>query len=245
MPMRRTAEHLECDSNIIKLNVGGVRYMTTYTTLSVAGKNAITALIDNVQAGLVSTTMDEDGYIFLDRCGFTFASVLAYLRSGTITPTPTVSREQVLVELDYFSINLQEDVAHDAPGCQRIYQDRLIIRDLLRPTIKENEEKFVCAMRLALADGENCLDIIPAISHSLEPHKIEFRRECGFNKLFGSQVRDELFLDELCVQLETVFGCPVTFGVKELRNLADGTRAKVITVHLSHFLLHQRKTKCR
>merc|ERR1712137_433475 len=218
---KRRAEQLQCDPHIVKLNVGGVRYMTTQSTLATPGKNALTALVDNLERGLVSSVRDEEGYIFLDRCGVTFAAVLAYLRSGVIVPSTTLTREQILIELDYYSIPVREE-AYESPGSRQVRKDRELIRESLVPTIQENTDKFVAAMRLALSDGENCLDIIPAICHSMSPNEIEFRRESGFNKLFGSQVRDELFLDELCAQLEhQVFGCPVTFGVKELRNFTD------------------------
>ena len=234
-------EVLLCDARIVKLNVGGTRFMTTYSTLAVHGKNALTAMLDNVNSGRVTSTVDESGYLFIDRCGTTFYGVLDYLRSGIIIPPNGITRQQLMIELDYFSINIVEEF-HDTPGGERVRKDRESIRESLSESIKKNEEKFINAMRSALADGENCLDIIPAISHSLQPGEIEFKRESGFNKLFGSQVRDELFLDELCAQLERqVFGCPVDFGVIELRNFTDGTRAKVITVHLDHFLPHQRK----
>ena len=227
------------NTRIVKLNVGGHLFMTTYSTLAAHGSNALTVLLDNVASGIPSLE-DENGYLFIDRCGKTFHGVLNYLRSGSIVPPNGITKAQLLIELDYFSINIREDF-HDAPGGRQVRRDRIIIRESLQETIKENEERFIQAMRLALADGENCLDIIPAISYSLKEGQIEFKRESGFNKLFGSQVRDELFLDELCAQLEHVFGCPVNFGVKELRNFTDGTRAKVITVNLGHFLPHQKK----
>ena len=227
-------------SQIVKLNVGGGKFMTTYTTLASHGKNALTALVDNVHSGRVTSTIDEDNYLFIDRCGVIFSGVLNYLRTGVLIPPTGITREQLLIELDFFSINIYEE-GHDAPGKKLIRLDRQKIRDSLQTTITENEDNFIKAMRDALSDGENCLDIIPAISYNLEPDKIVFKRESGFNKLFGSQVRDELFLDELCAQLENIFGCPVVFGVKELRNFTDGTRAKVITVDLGHFLPHQNK----
>ena len=240
--MEQQEGSLLCDARIVKLNVGGATFMTTYSTLASHGKNALTAMLDNVNTGRVTSTIDENGFLFIDRCGTTFIGVLSYLRTGMIIAPPGITEKQLLVELDYYSINIVEDF-HDTPGGQCVRKDRECIRDSLTESIKRNEEKFITAMRSALADGENCLDIIPAISHSLQSGQIEFRRESGFNKLFGSQVRDELFLDELCAQLERlVFGCPVNFGVKELRNFTDGTRAKVITVHLDHFLPHQRKT---
>ena len=57
------------NTEVVKLNVGGKKYMTTYSTLSSRGSNALTALLDNVREGRVTSTVDSDGFIFVDRCG--------------------------------------------------------------------------------------------------------------------------------------------------------------------------------
>ena len=180
--------------------------------------------------------------------GKTFAGVLNYLRSGVMLPPPGTNSEQLLVELDYFSIAMNDNILEgnnhliglETPGRKVVRLGRAKIREDLMESITSLEAQFLEAMRIALLEGENCLDIIPAISYNLEGNQIKFKKEQGLYKLFGSQVQDELFLDELCSLLEDrIFGCPVHFGVKELRNFTGGTRAKAISVDLKYFLKHQ------
>lgn len=64
-------------SEIVKLNVGGVIFVTTRTTLCSKGKNFFTGLLN----GNIPSTKYED-CLFIDRDGEHFKPVLEYLRSG-------------------------------------------------------------------------------------------------------------------------------------------------------------------
>ena len=87
--------------DIVKLNVGGQRFYTTLATLGSRGENMLTALASNKDFGLVKRLKDEDGFLFLDRDGETFAQVLRLLRDPK-EPFPEIG--SVRKELDYFGI---------------------------------------------------------------------------------------------------------------------------------------------
>ena len=48
---------------IVKLNIGGIRFETTYVTLSCKGENFFTSLCSEK----IPSTKDENGYYFIDR----------------------------------------------------------------------------------------------------------------------------------------------------------------------------------
>lgn len=63
-------------SNVVKLNVGGSKYITTKTTLCKSSYFA------GLLSGKFRVDSDGDGNIFIDRNGIYFGYILEYLRSG-------------------------------------------------------------------------------------------------------------------------------------------------------------------
>lgn len=65
----------------MKINVGGIRFMTTIDTLKVGlgiicrltlkskGPNFLTLMVTNDRKGLIPALNDEKGYYFIDRSG--------------------------------------------------------------------------------------------------------------------------------------------------------------------------------
>eukprot|EP01130_Rhizamoeba_saxonica_P019177 TRINITY_DN983_c0_g1_i2.p1 TRINITY_DN983_c0_g1~~TRINITY_DN983_c0_g1_i2.p1 ORF type:complete len:192 (+),score=32.70 TRINITY_DN983_c0_g1_i2:5-580(+) len=74
--------------DIIHLNIGGVKFSTTLSTLSTYGENFFTALVR------MPSLRDGDGAYFIDREGKYFEPILHYLRAG------------VLPDIDYLNITL-------------------------------------------------------------------------------------------------------------------------------------------
>jgi BTB/POZ domain len=101
-------------SSIIKLNIGGKRFMTTMSTLRGEQvpktlsrcENMLTALVENELKGVVSTAKDDDGYLFIDRSGQVFEYVLRFLQTGRVSAAPQIgiSRMDVWAELGYFQL---------------------------------------------------------------------------------------------------------------------------------------------
>lgn len=78
-------------------------------------------MLQNDREGKVSCLRDEEGYIFIDRNGKAFATVLEYLRTGFflflhfllllghIFLPPDISKEQIDIEFDFYQINVHSN----------------------------------------------------------------------------------------------------------------------------------------
>lgn len=97
--------------DFIKLNVGGVRYVTGVTTLASSGKDSFFAKMFGGEWN--KHYLDEKGYIMLDRDGPAFRHILSYLRDGVV---PQLLQDpdmlyKVKAEADYFLLeSLQEQL---------------------------------------------------------------------------------------------------------------------------------------
>lgn len=87
---------------IVRLNIGGVHLCTTAATLLSHGDNFFSGLL----SGRFSALTDETGAYFIDRSGRAFEPLLDYLRNGTLIIPPHVSLDAVLVEAQYFLIDI-------------------------------------------------------------------------------------------------------------------------------------------
>jgi hypothetical protein len=84
------------NASIIKLNVGGVLFVTTRSTLCRPG-SYFEAMFSGRHA-----LAQVDGAYYLDRSGRVFEGVMDFLRTGIVHPPPEISFEQLMCELDYF-----------------------------------------------------------------------------------------------------------------------------------------------
>mmetsp|Transcript_11441 Transcript_11441/g.12554 ORF Transcript_11441/g.12554 Transcript_11441/m.12554 type:complete len:240 (-) Transcript_11441:99-818(-) len=109
---------LKVDEPIIKLNVGGIKFLTTQSTLAARGENLLTRILEHKRTETLKIVTDKKGYIFIDRNGRKFEAVLEYLRTGVFEPIPPFTREQILTELDYYQI--QAPTHHVFPAKQAI-----------------------------------------------------------------------------------------------------------------------------
>jgi len=86
----------------VKLNIGGIRYETSVTTLAKDGTSMLAAMF----SGLYPLSPDaDDGSIFIDRDGTHFRYILNYLRDGTFNPpqeTPIL--RELLQEAEFYQI---------------------------------------------------------------------------------------------------------------------------------------------
>ena len=77
-------------NDIVKLNVGGMQYVTTRDTLMTYGDNFFSALLSE------KFKVAKDGEsIFIDRNGELFALVLDYLRTGELFIPKHLEREGI------------------------------------------------------------------------------------------------------------------------------------------------------
>jgi hypothetical protein len=86
---------------IVKLNIGGVRYLSTQQTLA-QGENFFSGLL----SGKIPSLVDDDGYFFIDRDGRLFHYLLEFLRSGRLKVPPGVDEQDLVAEARFYSIDL-------------------------------------------------------------------------------------------------------------------------------------------
>jgi len=104
------------DHKIVQLNIGGVRYTTTSTTLLHHGENYFTGLLSEK----FNRFLDESGAYFVDRNGLYFAPILEFLRSGEIDIPKDMSRKLLLAEARFYLIGglmeaLEEETREPPP----------------------------------------------------------------------------------------------------------------------------------
>ena len=85
----------------IRLNVGGVIYMTTESTL-----NSKEWMLSNIQSNKIPLDKDETGAFFIDRDGTCFGEILNYLRDGSVIPPESVFKcKRMALEANYYCLN--------------------------------------------------------------------------------------------------------------------------------------------
>lgn len=84
----------------VKLNVGGVRYETTLTTLTADGDDS---MLGSMFSGRHELHPDEEGEVFIDRDGKHFGHILNVLRDSSVTVN-TEDRAALCAELRYYGI---------------------------------------------------------------------------------------------------------------------------------------------
>ena len=86
---------------IVRLNVGGVYYMTTKATLSRYPESMLGAMFN----GSLPNNTDENGCYFIDRDGDLFRHVLNFLRSSQLAlPSDFKHLDQLAVEADFYQV---------------------------------------------------------------------------------------------------------------------------------------------
>lgn len=77
--LRSLVATMQTERGPVKLNVGGVEYMTSVETLTGGS-----VFFQSLFSGRLETTRDEEGRIFIDRNGHIFQYVLEFLRTGGV-----------------------------------------------------------------------------------------------------------------------------------------------------------------
>lgn len=86
---------------LIGLNIGGTKYLTTRETLLKNGENFFTSLL----AGRIPTAKDKHGNYFIDRNGKLFMPILDLLRTGELVVPPDLTLSQIKKECQFYMIN--------------------------------------------------------------------------------------------------------------------------------------------
>jgi len=88
--------------DIIKLNIGGIKYQTSYNTI---GKDD-ESMLSSMFSGRHNIKTDSEGYYFIDRNGEVFKYILKYLRDGKINFNDMTNdtKNDLLDEANYYNL---------------------------------------------------------------------------------------------------------------------------------------------
>jgi len=87
---------------LIKLNVGGCKFLTTLATLTSVEDSKLHKMF----TGKLPLCKDDKDNVFLDRNGDTFAHILDFLRDGKlILPDDPFKRQKIKEEMEYFELS--------------------------------------------------------------------------------------------------------------------------------------------
>lgn len=89
------------NNEIVRLNVGGTKYITTKSTL----RKYPQSMLGTMFMGNVPLSTDKDGYYFIDRCGHIFEYILQFIRCGKLVlPEDFKELELLRLEADFYQI---------------------------------------------------------------------------------------------------------------------------------------------
>ncbi|CAH1709230.1 BTB/POZ domain-containing adapter for CUL3-mediated RhoA degradation protein 3-like [Aphis gossypii] len=100
-------------SNYVKLNIGGSLFYTTVTTLSKLDSKLRDMVLSEVAQN--AETLESEGWVFIDRCGKHFGTILNFLRDGSVPlPETCVEISEILAETKYYGISELHDACEQA-----------------------------------------------------------------------------------------------------------------------------------
>eukprot|EP00727_Mastigamoeba_balamuthi_P005716 m51a1_g1764 hypothetical protein (238) ;mRNA; f:296194-297136 len=185
-------------AQLVKLSVGGRRFVTTRSTIFAHGQNFLTLLVQNAESGKMSVARDEDGYLFIDRNGRVFEIILDYLRTGKLYRPKDIPPEQVVDEFDFYGVTTHEkamslcEVSHGVQPDQ-ITQAIEKWRERARGWVDQNHVKLLAYNIEHVVQGSKS----PALQffwHQAQfvLREISFSYEWGLSALWRSHVAELL-----------------------------------------------------
>jgi len=132
----------------VKLNVGGIVYQTTRTTLMKDENSMIHKMFSQNDDFMQPGKLDENGFYLIDRNGRYFEPILNYLRTGQIIYEPSLNVNGILEEAKFFGIqDMIDRLQHVADSSGSLSGDNspLTRQDVIRALIQtsyKNELRF-------------------------------------------------------------------------------------------------------
>jgi hypothetical protein len=165
-------------NSIVKLNIGGIRYLTTVQTLCAGRDNFFTvqkkfpyvmSLVDAesvVKKGLLSgkipSLMDDDGYFFVDRNGEMFKYLLDFLRTNRLRVPPELLAD-VQTEASFYSLDMRESSLSDA-SLSRWLEEKQTTVTMQQwskyPELEELKDKVLAAFRHEVQHGSGAFSFV-------------------------------------------------------------------------------------
>jgi len=88
------------DHTKVKLDVGGVHFSTTTTTLTSESNSMLAAMF----SGRYPLQRDKHGHIFIDRDGNSFHHILNWLRNKKVPSLSSAELDSLMMEAEYFQL---------------------------------------------------------------------------------------------------------------------------------------------
>lgn len=139
---------------IVRLNVGGMIYCTTASTLSSQGStNLLASLVNGRHENVLR---DDSGAIFIDRDGELFRYILDYLRTGKWRIPANVNKRDVFDEARYYCVEV-ERLSHVSD--ESLHLLRLEQKDLLHKTmLADHEQEINTILQVTLKSFKRCIE---------------------------------------------------------------------------------------
>lgn len=110
MSQKETAEEMP---SVVELNVGGVFYTTSLSTLTKENDSRLSSIF----TGKITIEKDAKGKFFLDRDGVLFRYILDYLRNDSLSlPEGFRERERLRREAIFYGLNGLEEIIQEQDG---------------------------------------------------------------------------------------------------------------------------------
>ncbi|VVC45966.1 BTB/POZ domain,Potassium channel tetramerisation-type BTB domain,SKP1/BTB/POZ domain [Cinara cedri] len=91
-------------SDYVKLNIGGSLFYTTITTLSKLDSKLLDLVLSEAADNNCNSS-ESEGWVFIDRCGKHFGTILNFLRDGSVPlPESSVEISEILAEAKFYGV---------------------------------------------------------------------------------------------------------------------------------------------
>ncbi|CEM10785.1 unnamed protein product [Vitrella brassicaformis CCMP3155] len=118
---------------LVKLNVGGKRFVTTEGTL----QQGSPSFFDGILTGRLLLPQDEEGFLFIDRNGRYFEYILDYLRSGTWDVPSSLDRH-VKRECRFYSLSPEPSLIADP-----LLPNDEVLREITEDAREKNRQQSI------------------------------------------------------------------------------------------------------
>lgn len=135
----------------IKLNVGGVTFLTTRTTLCRDTKSFLYRLCQDDPD--LNSDKDESGAYLIDRDGSYFSPVLNYLRHGKLVVDSNISLEGVLEEAEFYNIEKLVGLIKQQIASRDLQNSQARVKNVYR--VLQCSEEELAQMVSTMSDGWN------------------------------------------------------------------------------------------
>eukprot|EP00005_Dracoamoeba_jomungandri_P010023 CAMPEP_0174265634 /NCGR_PEP_ID=MMETSP0439-20130205/27260_1 /TAXON_ID=0 /ORGANISM="Stereomyxa ramosa, Strain Chinc5" /LENGTH=739 /DNA_ID=CAMNT_0015352191 /DNA_START=14 /DNA_END=2230 /DNA_ORIENTATION=+ len=120
------------EDTIIKLNMGGKKFVTTKGTLTRVPNSYFSVML----SGKFPALKDDEGAFFIDRDGEYFAPILSFLRTNVFVVPPGMSREAVFCEMEFYGMG---ELCSYIVSTQTQCGDKYFLAKLPRPDLLNAE----------------------------------------------------------------------------------------------------------